>query len=146
MKNKIDVEDYEIGNQSNFDILSFYMSLPDKLEKDDDELNFEINLKEYHHSLFYPILKYCVDVLNNETVLQNNKFNIGFYDSDNKIYVCVGRQMYDLFFGKKSGTINDYTIDFNCGKDNFNLKSMKKEKKNNSFEIFKRIFSSRNNT
>ncbi len=94
MKAQISIDDYEIGKQSNFDLLSFYESLPDHLEEEDDncdDLLLDFESEEYHHSLFYPILKYCIDVLNNSKDLDKLKMNIGLYDNDNKIYVTVGR-------------------------------------------------------
>ena len=137
MKDNISIEDYEIGKQFNFDLLSFYESLPEKLEED-DILDFVT--EEYHHSLFYPILKYCIDVLNNSKDLDKLKLNIGLYDNDNKIYVTVGRQMYDLFFTGNQGPINDHNIKFNYGKNNFGIKSIYKKQSKEVIEDCKEYF------
>ena len=137
MKDNISIEDYEIGKQFNFDLLSFYESLPEKLEED-DILDFVT--EEYHHSLFYPILKYCIDVLNNSKDLDKLKLNIGLYDNDNKIYVTVGRQMYDLFFTGNQGPINDHNIKFNYGKNNFGIKSIYKSQSKEVIEDCKEYF------
>jgi len=144
MKDKISIDDYEIGNQSNFDLLSFYQSLPDNLEEEDERDNSLLNFmpNEYHHSLYYPILKYCVDLLNNSNSkdLDKLKMNIGLYDKDNKIYVTVGRQMYDLFFTGGQGPINDYNIDFSYGKNNFAIKSRNIEESKKVIEEYKVYF------
>ena len=58
------VEDYEIGNQKNFDFLEIYKLLLDKNEEEEEDYKFKNELKEYHHSLFYPILVYCINNLN----------------------------------------------------------------------------------
>lgn len=138
MKNDISIYDYEIGNQSNFDLLSFYEALPNKEEEEED---FEIEPEECHHSLFFPILKYCINILNNAKDLDKLKFNIGFYGNDNKIYVTVGRQMYDLFFTEGEGTFNDSNkITFDCGKDKFKLKSKSKGNKKEVIEEYKEFF------
>ena len=137
MKDNISIEDYEIGKQFNFDLLSFYESLPEKLEED-DILDFVT--EEYHHSLFYPILKYCIDVLNNSKDLDKLKLNIGLYDNDNKIYVTVGRQMYDLFFTGNQGPINDHNIKFNYEKNNFGIKSIYKKQSKEVIEDCKEYF------
>ena len=47
---KVDKCQYEIGSQKNYDLLDFYSSLKNT--------NNELEAKEYHHSLFYPILCY----------------------------------------------------------------------------------------
>ena len=139
MKREISIDDYEIGQQFNFDFLSFYQSLSDKEDEDNEEL-FEFETKEYHHSLFYPILKYCIDVLNNTKDLDKLKLNIGFYDHDNKIYVTVGRQMYDLFFTRGEGYINEHKIKYNCGKNNFGIKSIYKKKSEEVIKEYKEYF------
>jgi hypothetical protein len=139
MKKDISIDDYEIGQQFNFDFLSFYQSLSDKEDEDNEEL-LEFETKEYHHSLFYPILKYCIDVLNNTKDLDKLKLNIGFYDHDNKIYVTVGSQMYDLFFTRGEGYINDHKIKFNCGKNNFGIKSIYKKKSEEVIKEYKEYF------
>ena len=64
MKKEIKIEDYEIGDQKNFDLLSFYYSLPDEKEDDIPEKVSDSDLEDYHHSLFYPILKYSINILN----------------------------------------------------------------------------------
>jgi len=143
MKAQISIDDYEIGKQSNFDLLSFYESLPDHLEEEDDncdDLLLDFESEEYHHSLFYPILKYCIDVLNNSKDLDKLKMNIGLYDNDNKIYVTVGRQMYDLFFTSSQGPINDHNINFNYGKNNFGIKSITKKEPKEVIEEYKEYF------
>ena len=142
MKDKISIDDYEIGKQSNFDLLSFYQSLPDHSEEEDENYDSLLDFmpKECHHSLYYPILKYCIDVLNNSKDLDKLKFNIGLYDKDNKIYVTVGRQMYDLFFTGGQGPINDHNINFSYGKNNFAIKSTKKEESKKVIEEYKVFF------
>ena len=138
MKNDISIYDYEIGNQSDFDLLSFYEALPNKEEEEED---FEIEPEEYHHSLFFPILKYCINILKNAKDLDKLKLSIGFYGNDNKIYVTVGRQMYDLFFTEGEGTISDSNkITFDCGKDKFKLKSKSKENTKELIEEYKEFF------
>ena len=99
MKKEIKIEDYEIGDQKNFDLLSFYYSLPDEKEDDIPEKVSDSDLEDYHHSLFYPILKYSINILNtkDDNYLSENRNKIGI-DENNKIYISVGRQMYDLFF------------------------------------------------
>ena len=59
MKKEISIDDYEIGQQLNFDL-------------------YEFETKEYQYILFYPILKYCIDVLNNTKDLDKIKLNIVF--------------------------------------------------------------------
>ena len=63
-KVKVSIENYEIGNLKNFDLLAFYNSLPDKSVEEEMQIGFQLECEEYHHSLFYPILVYCVEVLN----------------------------------------------------------------------------------
>ena len=137
---RISVDDYEIGCQKNFDYLAFYNSLNESKEK--NESQEESEAKENHHSLFYPILKYCVNVLNSSDSQKLNdlKFKIGQDKNKDKIYVCVGRQMYDLFFVKKEGKIDDQIIDFKVGKNNFELMSASKVKDKIKKEKYKEYF------
>lgn len=116
MKDKISIDDYENGNQSNFDLLSFYQSLPTHLEEEDENNDslLDFMAKEYHHSLFYPILKYCFDVKNNSKDL--DKLNIDLYGKDSKIYITIGRQMHALSFNGDQGPINSHNINFSCNK------------------------------
>ena len=125
MERKIKIEEYEIGRQKNFDLLSFYNSLPDENEEEEIIKATDNDLEDYHHSLFYPILTYCINVLNssNKEYLEKMKFKIGI-DAYLKIYVSVGRQMYDLFFTEGEDSINNYNINFDSGKDKFNLRSV----------------------
>ena len=139
MKTEISIDDYEFGQQFNFDLLSFYEGLSDEEDEDNEEL-LDFKTEDYKHSLFYPILKYCIDVLNNTKDLDKLKLNIGFYGDDNKIYVTVGRQMYDLFFTRGEGYINDHKIEFNYGKNNFGIKSIDKMKSEEVIKEYKEFF------
>ena len=116
----IEIGQYEIGRQKSYDLLDFYQSLR--------EPNNQLEAKEYHHSLFYPILTYCIDILNSKKEIDNLKFKVGLFGKDNKIYATVGREMYNLFFTEKKGSINKYgvEIEFNQGKLYFDLKSIHK--------------------
>ena len=119
-RKKISIDDYEIGKQRNYDLLDFYESLKNQ--------NDEPEIKNYHHSLFYPILCYCVDVINKADNL--NKFKIGLDEYD-RIYITVGREMYDYFFLEKAGNLDNVEIEFNSGKENFLLSSVHINDKNN---------------
>ncbi len=63
--------------------------------------------KECHHSFFYPILKYCIDMMNNSKDLDKLKLNIDLYEKDNKVYATVGRQIHALFFTGDQGLLID---------------------------------------
>ena len=52
MERKIKIEEYEIGRQKNFDLLSFYNSLPDENEEEEIIKATDDDLEDYHHSLF----------------------------------------------------------------------------------------------
>ena len=132
MSAKLCIEDYEIGNQKNFDFLEIYDLLLDKNEEEEENYIFENKLKECHHSLFYPILVYCINTLNSydKEKLNKNKLGIGV-DSKNRIYVSVNHTMYDLFFTEKEGSIDGHTINFNLGKNDFDLKSIHDNNKKN---------------
>ena len=135
------VEDYEIGNQKNFDFLEIYQLLLDKNEEEEEDYKFKNELKEYHHSLFYPILVYCINTLNsydNEKLIKN-KLNIGV-DNKNRIYVSVNRMMYDLFFTEMEGSIDGQTINFNSGKNDFDLKPIYDNNKKTANENYKIYF------
>ena len=145
MAYKVSVEDYEIGNQKNFDFCDTYELLLDKTIEEGEDIKFEKHLKEYlkeyHHSLFYPILAYCVEVLNSYDLekLEKNKLRIGI-DKNRRIYVSVNRMIYDLFFTEKEGSIDGHTIDFNLGKDKFNLKSIHSKYEKTAKEDYKIYF------
>ena len=141
MSAKLCIEDYEIGNQKNFDFLEIYDLLLDKNEEEEENYIFENKLKECHHSLFYPILVYCINTLNSydKEKLNKNKLNIGV-DSKNRIYVSVNRMMYDLFFTEKEGSIDGHTINFNLGKNDFDLKSIHDNDKKTSNENYRIYF------
>ena len=65
MLNKLNIENYEIGRQKNFDFSSFFTILSDENgEEEEEEEDNKIELEENHHSLLYPILKYCINFLN----------------------------------------------------------------------------------
>ena len=66
MLNKLNIENYEIGRQKNFDFSSFFTILLDENgeEEEEEEEDNKIELEENHHSLLYPILKYCINFLN----------------------------------------------------------------------------------
>ena len=123
MKRLISIHDYEIGNQHNLDILDLIDII--KNEERENKLGITFNDIEYHHSLFYPILSYCIDLLNKSEDHEKIKLKVGLY-KDDKIYVAVGRDMYDLFFTEKEGNINEQKIDFTSGKDKFDLNSIKR--------------------
>ena len=129
VRKNISINDYEIGEQRNYDLLDFVMWL-----KNSDN---EPEKKEYHHSLFYPILSYCIEVLNSTKDPSTIKFKVGL-NKYNEIYVTVGREMYDLFFLEKAGNIDDVEIEFNLGKNNFLLTSIHKSDENFK-EIYKKI-------
>ena len=141
MERKFSITNYEIGRQKNFDLLSFYNSLPEQNEDEDIEKVSDSDLEDYHHSLFYPILKYCINVLNSskKEYLEKMKYKIGIDDSS-KIYVSVGRQMYDLFFTESEGVINNNSINFDSGKDKFNLRSVSSTKDADIVESYKEFF------
>ena len=141
MKKEIKIEDYEIGDQKNFDLLSFYYSLPDEKEDDIPEKVSDSDLEDYHHSLFYPILKYSINILNtkDDNYLSENRNKIGI-DENNKIYISVGRQMYDLFFTESEALIDDTEIKFDKGKNNFSLNSVHDLKSNTIIETYKQYF------
>ena len=85
--NKVTIADYENWAQKNFDLLSFYNALPDKTDEEEMSLDFKMECEEYHHSLFYPILYYCINILNSYNLkqLEKMKGKIGFYGDDRKI-------------------------------------------------------------
>jgi len=112
---KVDIHQYEIGRQKNYDILDFYLSL----RNNDDELE----AKEYHHSLFYPILYFCIEIINSTDDLDKIKYKVGL-DKDGRIYVTVGREMNDLFFMEDSGNLDNKEIEFDSGKENYLLTSV----------------------
>ena len=114
-REKISIDEYEIGKQKNYDLLDFYMSLRNS--------NDEPEIKDYHHSLFYPILCYCIDIINKTKNLKDIKLKVGL-DKDNKIYAAVGREMYDYFFLGKKGNLDNVEIEFNWGKKEFLLTSV----------------------
>ena len=126
---KILKTDYEIGIQRNYELLDFYTSLRNP--------NDEPETKEYHHSLFYPILCYAIEVINKSNDLNKIKFQVGL-DKDNRIYVTVGREMYDYFFLNSTKNLENVEIVFNSGKDEFLLTSVhnKDEADKNKFQKF----------
>lgn len=141
MGEKLNVEQFELGCLKNFDYLSFYNAIMNKNEKDEkSELEDDFLLEDYHHSLFYPILKYCVDILNSYDTKQTKelKYLIGI-DYYERIYVSVGRQMYYLFFTGKKGHINNHDINFKEDRGNFDLKFVSKLNKTKQ-ETFKEYF------
>ena len=88
-----------------------------KVEEDKNNINqnkenngnkeTETFFTNYRHSLFYPILMYCIYYLNSEDGNKSErKLKIGFDDKKN-IYLSVGRKIYDLFFTKKKASINN---------------------------------------
>ena len=139
---KVSIDDYEIGDQKNFDLLSFYNALPDKTDEEEMFIDFQMECEEYHHSLFYPILHYCINILNscNQKQLEKIKGKIGFYGDDKKIYVTTNRQMYDLFFMEKEAIIDNQKINFNYGKDKFNLRSFSSNINKDNVENYKQYF------
>ena len=130
MNEKIRIDDYEIGVQKNFDLLDFL-----KFQNDN---NFNPKLEEYHHSLFYPILNYSVKCINSSKDLEKIKLKVGL-DSEKRIYIVVGREMYDLFFTEKSDKIDEVEIEFNFGKNDFYLKSIK-ERNEKEINLFKKYY------
>jgi len=124
------VKDYKIGNQKNFDISEFYDAL---LIEEDDLGLYPQYLKEYHHSLFYPILTYCVDLLNSTQDKESLKYKVGIFGRKKNLYVTVGTNMYDLFFTEKEDMIDGKEIKFNYGKKNFLLLSIPEGKKKDSY-------------
>ena len=132
-RRNISIHEYEIGKQHNYDLLDFYMSL--KKSDSDPEI------KEYHHSLFYPILCYCIDVINSTLDLNAIKYKVGLYKKNKRIYVTVGRDMYDLFFTEKTGKIDNVEIEFSLGKNEFLLNSIHEnnDKGKNIFKDFYKL-------
>ena len=131
-KKKISIDQYEIGRQRNYDLLDFYESI---INPDD-----EPEIKNYHHSLFYPILCYCVDIINKTDDLNKIKFKVGL-DENDRIYVTVGREMYDYFFLEKVGNLDNVEIEFNSGKKDFLLSSVHNNDENNinNYKTFYKI-------
>ena len=112
MSAQLSIENYKIGNQKNFDFLEIYKLLLNKTEDEEEDYKFKNKLKEYHHSLFYPILVYCVEVLNSydKKELEKNKLKLGI-DKKERIYVSVNCKMYDLFFTEMEGSIDGHTVE-----------------------------------
>lgn len=127
----ISIDEYEIGKQKNYDLLDFYMSLRNSID--------EPERKEYHHSLFYPILCYCIDIINKTKDLDQIKLKVGL-DNDGRIYVTVGREMYDFFFLEKAGSLDDVEIEFNLGKKDFLLTSVNYFGNDNAKNAFKKLY------
>lgn len=75
--------------QRNYNVLDFYISL-----KNSDD---EPETKEYHHSQL--------------------KLKVGL-DKDYRLYVTVGRVMYDYFF-RKIKNLDNVEIEFTSGKNEF---------------------------
>ena len=141
MSNKVNIEDYEIWKQKNFDFLSIYHLLLDKNEDEENDKKFLLELKEYHHSLFYPILQYCIDVLNSydKDKLKEMHLKIGFNQSM-QIYVSLNRQICDLFFSEKEDFIHGQNIDIKEGKNIFNIKSTYENNIKTANENYKEYF------
>ena len=118
-RTNVSILDYEIGVQQNYDILDFISSL----RKSDTEDN-EPEIKEYQHSLFYPILSYCIEIINSNKDPNKMKFKVGLFGNDDKIYATVGRVMYDYFFMGETFKEDEFEIEFSSEQKNFNLKSI----------------------
>ena len=122
-----------------FDVVDLFEMIKDS-QNEIDVIHFK--KKEYHHCLLYPILMYCIELLNKTKDKEEIKLKVGLY-KDNNIYVTVGREMYDLFFTEEKGEIDEQLIDFKYGKNDFLLNSITdknyKEKKigENYKELFK---------
>ena len=112
---KVYLYQYEIGRQKNYDLLDFYLSL----RNNDNELE----AKEYHHSLFYPILCYCIEIINSTDDLDKIKYKVGL-DKDGRIYVIVGREINYLLFMEDTDNLNNKEIEFDSGKENYLLTSV----------------------
>ena len=68
------------------------------------------------------------------------KNKIGFYGYDQKIYLTVNREIYNLFFMEKEASIDNQIINFKFGKDIFNLKSFSNKINEGSLEDYKKYF------
>ena len=128
-RKKMSIDEYEIGNQKKYDILDFYMLLRDSKNK-----------AEINDFLLFPILCYCIDIINKTKNLKDIKLKVGI-DKNGRIYAAIGREMYDyLFLGEKCN-LDNVEIEFNLGKENFLLTSVNSNR--NEFEkksSFKRIY------
>ena len=128
-RKKMSIDEYEIGNQKKYDILDFYMLLRDSNNK-----------AEINDFLLFPILCYCIDIINKTKNLKDIKLKVGI-DKNGRIYAAIGREMYDyLFLGEKCN-LDNVEIEFNLGKENFLLTSVNSNR--NEFEkksSFKRIY------
>ena len=135
----LSISDYEIGNQKYFDYLEFYSCLIE--EKGEKDENFISDTSEYHHSLFYPIFRYCITVLNSsdKAKLEKIKYKIGIDDKKN-IYVSVGRDIFDLFIMEEKDSIDEHEISFDSGKENFDLYSPHKGVENSTNKKFNVFF------
>ena len=118
-RTNVSILDYEIGVQQNYDILDFISSLRKSGPGDN-----EPEIKEYQHSLFYPILSYCIEIINSNKDPNKMKFKVGLFGNDDKIYATVGRVMYDYFFMGETFKEDEFEIEFSSEQKNFNLKSI----------------------
>ncbi len=108
------IENFKISNIENIDLLAMFNTTDNYFKK-----------KKYFHSLFHPILYYCINFLNNNFQKLNDLKNMIEIKHD-YIYVTLNSNFYDYFFLKEKKCINKVEIDFKNDKENFQIIKEKK--------------------
>ena len=121
----------------NLQFNDFLLNSVDDYLESNKVLNFDkpIMTKKDSHSLFSPVLSFCINYLNSHKNEDNKKIGF-FYDKkmDLKfIYICLDKTIYDLFFLKRKKNLNGFDIDFSGEEDNENYIIFQSEGEKNLF-------------
>ena len=132
-KNDESLNDYQLGNQKDLDFSKIFELI--HTIQEGETINTEDFTKPYVNSLFTPLLSFSIQYLNEN---EEKEGIIGKSTLENLevIYLVLNKNIYDLFFQRKKGSIfggNDIiNYERKLEEDNYLIFSPKEEKEFNS--------------
>ena len=133
IKNAETLKDYQLGNLKDLDFFKIF-ELFETIKKD-ETINSEVITKSYVNSLFTPLLSFSINYLN-ENEEKEGVIGKSFIENLEVIYLILNKNIYDLFFQRKKGSIfgskNTLNYERREEEDNYLVSFIEEEKEFNS--------------
>ena len=127
------LKDYQLGNLKDLDFFKIFELL--ETIKEDETINSGVVTKSYVNSLFTPLLSFSINYLN-ENEEKEGIIGKSFIENLEVIYLILNKDIYDLFFQRKNGSIfgskNTLNYERKEEEDNYLVSFIEEEKEFNS--------------
>lgn len=132
-KNAETLKDYQLGNIKDLDFFKIFELL--ETIKDGETINSGVVTKSYVNSLFTPLLSFSINYLN-ENKDKEGVIGKSFIENLEVIYLKLNKNIFDLFFQRKKGSIfgskNTLNFERREEEDNYLVSFIEEEKEFNS--------------